>query len=691
MFRALADLADRRPRRTVIAAVVLAVLAAALGGSVADRLGPYDADDPASESYRAGQLLERSGANPTVDVVALTDRAQAERIAAELRRDPDIGRVTSPRQGGPGFVSRDRTRAYVTASFRPGVDEPDVSERLIDRFEGRDGVLLGGVEITQRQANEQVSKDLARAEMLAFPILFVLSLLFFRSAVAALLPLLVGGLSIVFTFLALRVASDLGTVSVFALNLVTGLGLGLAIDYSLFMVSRYREEIARHGPGREALRRTLATAGRTVLFSSLTVAAAVASLMVFPQNFLYSMGLGGSIVALIACGVALIVLPAVLALLGERVNSLAPARLQRAAEREARSEGTGFWYRLSRFVQRRPLRVAIASAATLVALGIPFLSIDFTAIDAQVLPADASGHRVDDALRTDFPPNRTTSTYLAVESAPGPEVEAYRRELRALPGVAEVSPVQPVEAGTTRIDVISRTAPLADQSQALVEDIRALDPPFTVSAGGQSASFIDLEDSVLAHLPIALAIIAAATLIVLFLFTGSLILPLKAVLMNLLTLSATFGFLVFVFQDGRLEGLLGYTSQGALEITQPIFLLAVAFGLSTDYGVFLLSRIKEARERGASDRDAVAIGLERTGRIVTAAALLFCVAIGAFATSEMVFIKELGLGTACAVVVDATIVRALLVPSLMELLGRWNWWAPKPLRRLHARIGLAEA
>jgi uncharacterized membrane protein YdfJ with MMPL/SSD domain len=239
--------------------------------------------------------------------------------------------------------------------------------------------------------------------------------------------------------------------------------------------------------------------------------------------------------------------------------------------------------------------------------------------------------------------------------------------------------------------VISRSGPLTEESKAVVEEIRALDPPFEVAAGGDTASFIDLEDSVLRHLPMTLAIIAMATLVVLFAFTGSLLLPIKAVLMNVLTLSATFGFLVFVFQDGRFENLLGYTSQGALEITQPIFLMAVAFGLSTDYGVFLLSRIKEARERGASDGDAVAIGLERTGRIVTAAAVLFCVAIGAFATSKMVFIKELGLGTAVAVLVDATIVRALLVPSLMELLGRFNWWAPRPLRRLYARVGLSEA
>jgi uncharacterized membrane protein YdfJ with MMPL/SSD domain len=701
MFTALADLADRRGRRVVLLAVLAAVMAGAVGGSVADRLDPYNADDPASESYRAERLLERSGAEPSVDVVALVDtgadvrsapgRAKVARVAAELRRDPGIGSVTTFEEGGRALISRDGTASYVAASLAPGVDESDAADRLIERFDGRDGVTLGGGEIANRQANEQVSEDLARAELLAFPILFVLSFVFFRSLVSALLPLLVGGLSIVFTFLALRVASEFGSVSVFALNLVTGLGLGLAIDYSMFMVSRYREELARHGPGREALRRTVGTAGRTVLFSSLTVAAAMASLLVFPQNFLHSMGLGGMMVALIACAVALVILPAVLALLGTRVNALAPGRLQRAAEREALGVQEGFWYRLSRFVQRRPKRVALASAATLVALGIPFLSIEFTTVDAQVLPEKASARQVDTALNTDFPAHRTTATYLAIEGSPGPETETYARELRRLDGAAEVSAPREIGGGTTRIDVTSNGGPLTEGSQALVEDIRALEPPFAVAAGGPTAGFVDLKESVLDHLPVALAIIAIATILVLFLMTGSVVLPVKAVLMNALTLSATFGMLVLVFQDGRFEDLLGYTSQGALELTQPIFLLAVVFGLSTDYGVFLLSRIKEARDGGAPDGDAVAIGLQRTGRIVTAAAVLFCVAIGAFATSEMVFIKELGLGTAFAVLLDATIVRALLVPSLMELLGRWNWWAPRPLRRLHARIGLGEA
>jgi RND superfamily putative drug exporter len=247
-----------------------------------------------------------------------------------------------------------------------------------------------------------------------------------------------------------------------------------------------------------------------------------------------------------------------------------------------------------------------------------------------------------------------------------------------------------VADGVTRIDVISRGGELDDASQTLVQDMRALDPGFEALVGGQAAEFIDQRQSIGDHLPLALAIVALSTIVVLFLMTGSVILPLKAILMNVLTLSAAFGLLVLIFQDGRLEGPLDYQSLGALDLTQPVVLFAVAFGLSTDYGVFLLGRIKEARDAGASDRESVAIGLERTGRIVTAAAILFCVAIGAFATSQIIFIKQVGLGTAIAVLLDATIIRALLVPSLMELLGRWNWWAPRPLRRLHDRYGLSE-
>jgi RND superfamily putative drug exporter len=395
-------------------------------------------------------------------------------------------------------------------------------------------------------------------------------------------------------------------------------------------------------------------------------------------------------VSIIAATVALTVLPAVLVLLGPRVNALAPKRLQRARESESRGAQQGFWYRLSRGVMRRPGATAIASAAVLLALGAPFLGIKFTSVDASVLPETASARQVDDSINREFPPAQTAPIAVVAKDASPRELQRYAGQLRELPGVATVNPPQRLDGDTSLLNVVSEHRALDDRTQDLVRDVREVPAGFPVLAGGETAEFVDLQSSLTDHLPLAIAIIVVATLIVLFLMTGSVILPLKAVLMNALTLSAAFGILVLVFQDGRLESLLDYTSQGALESTQPIVLFALAFGLSTDYGVFLLSRIKEARDAGASDDEAVALGLQRTGRIVTAAALLFCVAIGAFATSEIIFIKQVGLGTALAVLIDATIVRALLVPSLMRLLGRWNWWAPKPLRRLHDRLGISE-
>ncbi len=702
MFTALSRLATGRPKWVVAVAILLAAVAVVLGGRVADRLDPYGADDPDTEVVKADEAAEAAGTRNGVNVVALVQTPQGARsaegqkrvdeVARELRSEREVGRVTTFREGGSALVARDGRSTYLAVTLKPGDDTEDeaVAERLERSVADIPGVKLGGESVAEPQVNEQVSEDLARAEMLAFPILALLSFLFFRSLVASLLPIMVGGLSIVLTFLGLRLASELGSVSVFALNLVTGLGLGLAIDYSLFIVSRYREELERVGPGAEAMRRTLATAGRTVFFSSLTVTAALAALLVFPQRFLYSMGLGGMMVSIIAATVALTVLPAVLVLLGPRVNALAPKRLQRARESESRGAQQGFWYRLSRGVMRRPGTTAIASAAVLLALGAPFLGIKFTSVDPSVLPETASARQVDDAINRDFPPAQTAPIAVVAKDASPPELQRYAGRLRELPGVATVNPPQRLDGDTSLINVVSEHRVLDDRTQDLVRDVRAAPAGFPVLAGGVTAEFVDLQSSLSDHLPLAIAIIVVATLIVLFLMTGSVILPLKAVLMNALTLSAAFGILVLVFQDGRLEGLLDYTSQGALESTQPIVLFALAFGLSTDYGVFLLSRIKEARDAGASDEEAVALGLQRTGRIVTAAALLFCVAIGAFATSEIIFIKQVGLGTALAVLIDATIVRALLVPSLMRLLGRWNWWAPRPLRRLHDRLGISE-
>jgi RND superfamily putative drug exporter len=694
----LARLASRHPRSVIALATLCFAVAGYLGFSVVDRLAPYGADDPDTESVIANERLAEAGYQEMGVVVLIEDvdvrtpagASPVEEVAAEVRGVEGVGEVVGYLDTrDEAFVARTGDATYLGVFTEGAGDEgEDTAKRVAEELADRENVLVGGPSLAQAQVGEKVESDLRRAELLAFPILFILSFLFFRSLVAALLPLLVGALAIVGSFFVLRVANEFADVSIFALNLITGLGLGLAIDYSLFIVSRYREELARVGPGAEALRRTLATAGRTVLFSSLTVAGAVAALMIFPQRFLYSMGIGGLGVTLLSAAIALIVLPAVLALLGPRVNALAPRALQRRAERDAHSLQEGFWYRLSRFVMRQPARIAIATATVLIVLGIPFLGIKFTSVDAQVLPDSESARQVDDRMRADFPPYRDTPIELYVE---GDRAAAERVAERAggLPGAAEVLPPLELEDSSYVVRVIADAPPLSERAQELVRALRAPDDGVLVT--GFTAGYIDLKASLADHLPLLIALIAGVTIVVLFAFTGSVILPLKQLVMNLLALSAVFGILVLIFQDGRLEGLLGYTSQGGLEATQPLLLFAVAFGLATDYGVFLLSRIKEARDGGVGEAESVAVGLERTGRIVTAAALLFAVAVGAFVTSEIIFIKEVGLGIALAVLIDATIVRALLVPSLMAMLGKWNWWAPEPLKRLHARLGWSEA
>jgi len=716
MLDSLARLMFRRRRRVLAAAVLLVVLGGAIGGPVAGLLdSDDDFDPPSAEAVQAREAIaEATGASASPDVIALVrlgqpiDTAAAAeklaRVVSAAEDTPGVARVdayrksvspSDPRKLGStgdvrraALVSRDRRSTYVAITLRNGTG-PDA---VVDRLEGMPGVLLGGPEVLADQAGEQVQEDLARAEMLAFPLLFLVSLLVFRGLVAALLPIGVGAVTVLSTFLLIRGVNEVEPMSVFALNLIIGLGLGLSIDYSLFVVSRFREEVENGLSTADALTATLRTAGRTVLFSAVTVAAALASLIVFEQRFLFSMGVGGVLVSLVAAAVALTILPALLAALGPRVNALAPARWRAAMHRDAARLEEGFWYRHSRRVMRRPGAVAAVTATLLILAGLPFTAIKFTGLDASVLGPSHSGRVVDDALAREFPPNRT-SPVLVVARAPESaraEVAAYARRLGELPGVLAIQRPQPAN-GLWRIGVVAKGLRLDESAKDAVRAVRAVDAPFPVQVGGRTAEFLDQQSALGDRISLALVILAATTLVILFLMTGSIVLPVKTLIMNLLSLSAALGLLVLIFQDGRLEGLLDYTSPGALDSSQPILLFATAFGLSTDYGVFLLTRIKEARDGGLSNDAAVAAGLQRTGRIVTAAAILFCIAIGAFVTSEMIFIKELGLGTALAVLIDATIVRALLVPSLMKLLGEWNWWAPRPLARLHARIGLAES
>jgi uncharacterized membrane protein YdfJ with MMPL/SSD domain len=704
MFDALARFADGNARRIGIVAIAFFLLAGAIGGSVASRLDPYGADDPATETVEARERLEDAGLRvPAVlavvedaPVAAASSRARVEALERGVRSRPDVESVTGYYDThSAAFVSDDRDATYFAISLKATGDKElqEVGGEIADELSSDPGVVVGGFAVAREQVNNQVENDLRTAEMIAFPLLFLLSLLFFRSLVASVLPLMIGGLAIVGTFLILRLASEFGSISIFALNLTTALGLGLAIDYSLFIVSRYREEIARSGPGLAAMRRVLATSGRTVFFSSLTVAAALASLLVFPQRFLYSMGLGGALVALFAALISLTVLPAVLTMLGSRVNAGAPKFLQRRAEADTEVNEDGFWYRLSRFVMRRSLPVATLSALLLIVMGLPFFGIKFNTVDPTVLPESASARQAYDTVSERFPPYHETPIWIDVEGGGPRAAAAVAARVGRVEGVAEVLAPQRLRGDVTAIQAVSANPFVSDASQETVKAIRELRPPpgTEVLVSGASADFIDFQSSLAAHMPIALAIVIVATLVILFLMTGSVVLPIKSLIMNFLNLSAVFGLLVLIFQDGRLEGFLDYSSPGAIEQTMPILLFAVAFGLSTDYAVFLLSRIKEARDGGASDSECVAIGLERTGRIVTAAALLFAVAMGAFATSQIIFIKENGVGTALAVLIDASIIRALLVPSLMELLGKWNWWAPAPLRRLHERFGISES
>ena len=685
MLSAVASAVARRPGLVVFGAAVLAAVALGFGANVAKHLAPFGFDDPSTESVKAREAVESAaGYDPDLVLTAIVrpfTRRNVERTVARLRGEPSTARVLSVYSTGDRtMVSRDGRATFVVALFKPLDDR--VRDRAAKRIEASFAhdptVELGGGVIAYEQVGRTVEEDLVRAELIAFPLLIALSFWVFRGLVAALLPPLVGALTILLSFLGLRLATGVTSLSVFALNLVTGMGLGLSIDWSLLVVSRFREELTVSREGAAA--RTIATAGRTVVFSSLTVAAAMASLLVFPQRFLLSMGVGGVLVSLAGGAVALVVLPAVLALLGPRVNALAPRRWQRA------DEGGG-WYSLARFVMRRAPVVAAASASLLLLLGLPFLRVAFTAADARVLPESASGRQVYEQLTRDF--TRPTVPFYAVLRGRRSDVAQFATRVSALRGSPRVLPPRRLASGVWLVDVYAGRDYLSGGSQRLVHEIRALQTPLDVLVGGGSAAFADEKSSLAGHLPAAIALVVVTTLIVLFLMTGSVILPLKALVMNALTVSAAFGFLVFVFQDGRLRGLLRYPAATGIDFTQPILLFAVAFALSTDYGVFLLARIKEYHDAGEPNEEAVARGLQRTGRIITAAALLFCAAVWTFATSRVVFVKQLGLGIGFAVLVDATLVRALLVPSLMRLLGDWNWWAPRPLRRLHRRIGLS--
>ncbi|HEU4397080.1 MAG TPA: MMPL family transporter [Actinomycetota bacterium] len=724
-----------RRRWAILAATLAAVaLAGAFGGGAIGHLKSGGFEDPAAESVKAAAVLRGTfgtgdpnlvllvtAKNGDVDDPAVTRRGQE--LTRRLAAEPDLTQVASYWSlHAPSLRSEDGRQALVLGRVTGDEEGLDERAKQLTAAYAADGpdvrVQVGGQIQVFREVGEQVERDLVRAEGIAIPITLLLLVVVFSSAVAGMLPVAVALLAIVGTLLLLRLLGDLTDVSIYALNLTTALGLGLAIDYSLFIVSRYREELRAGREPADALLVTMGTAGRTVLFSAATVAVALLALLVFPLYFLRSFGYAGiAVVALAAVG-ALVVLPALLAVLGRRVDRL---RLPVGRRRRYAAGGGGFWHRVATGVMRRPLPIAAVVVGLLLLLGTPFLGVSFGLPDDRVLSAGAVSRQVSDALRTSFAADESSAVSLVATGTGDPtgrlqDIDRYASALSRLDGVSRVDALSGSYADGRRLQgpppgpdgitpaarrfggsdgtwlsLVFSVEPYSAAGEDLVARVRALPDPLGVQVTGQAAQLVDTKASLAGHLPAAGAIIALVTSVLLFLFTGSVVIPLKALVLNLLSLTAVYGAMVFVFQDGHLADVLGFTATGTIDTSMPVLMFCIAFGLSMDYEVFLLSRIKEEHDRTGDTVAAVAVGLERSGRIVTAAAALLAIVFAAFATAQVSFLQLFGVGAALAVVVDATLIRALLVPAFMRLAGQANWWAPAPLRRLHRRVGLREA
>ena len=697
MFTRIARLTYAHPKLVLGGALAFVVVAVIAGGDVADRLKPAGFTDPESESVRAvdraAQMLGRDP-SPGLVVVARapggdartpTARAEIKRLAQIVAEDPEVAAVRTPFEPRTAreLISRDGSAVLILGHFShtDQADLEDAAERIPPRLHSDElDLTVGGFAVGFNDVNDTVRDDLTRAELIAFPILALLLLLVFRGLVAAALPLLIGGFAVVGTFLSLRVLSEFSEISIFALNITTALGLGLAVDYGLLLVSRYREELERSGPGWDAHRRTVETAGRAIFFSGLTVAAAAAAMIVLPQRFLYSMGAGAAAVSLLAAAGALLAIPAMLALLGDRVNALS---LRRASPPPA---GSGRWFRLARFVMRRPVAVALAVSLVLVAAALPLARATLVQPGNQSVPEGRDARTVTDAIDDEFTPNLDSPITATVDRADAARVRA---EVADLEGVRAVSTPQPLGDDRALLAATPVDEPLSSAAQDTARSVRSIAGDGGL-VGGASAEFIDFKQSLVDHAPLVAALVATSTFILLFLLTGSVILPLKTLLMNVLSIAAAFGLTVLVFEDGFGSGLFDYNGPEAIETALLVVVGATTFGLATDYAVLVLARIKEYHDAGEDNETAVALGIERTGRVITAAAVMLAVVFLAFTSSSIFFMKQVGFAQAVAVLIDASIIRALLVPALMRLLGQWNWWAPRPLRRLHERLGFSE-
>jgi len=725
MFTFLGRFTFRRRWVVLVGTVVFMTAALVTGLSVFDKLGSGGFEDPNAESTQATEILaDRFEAGSPNLVLLVTapdgdvDGSSAVQAGTELTDalidEPGVEQVTSywgaleDGGGSPELRSTDGDTGLVLVRLSGTENEADVvSTRLQEAYEGSAGdleVQIGGPGVG---LGETIGEDLARAEAIAIPITLLLLLLVFGGVIAALLPLAVGMLAIMGTFLALFLIASATDVSIFSINLATALGLGLAIDYSLLVVSRFREEFAKDSDTQAAVARTMQTAGRTVAFSAITVAVSLSALLIFPLYFLRSFAYAGISVVAIAALAALFTLPALLSVLGPRVNKFAVRRKPKASNEAGAS--SGFWYSLSHTVMRRPILTGLPVVVLLAALALPFLGVSFSLPDDRALPTDSTARIVGDSLRNDFDDTGATSFPVVLPEATDEQTTAMAELISDIPEVNQVETSTGTFAGGARttepgppsarfsdgsgsyLTVFSSAEPVSPEGEALVNQIRALDAdvPFLVS--GAAAQLVDSKTAIFGLVPLALGIIALATFILLFLMTGSVLVPIKAIVLNVLSLGATFGAMVWVFQNGNGAELLNFTSTGTLDTSIPVLMFCIAFGLSMDYEVFLLSRIKEEHDRTGDTRAAVAVGLQKTGKIMTAAAGVLAVTFIAFSTSQVTFIKMMGLGLTIAILMDATLVRGVLVPAFMRLAGEANWWAPPFMRKLHNRFGLSES
>lgn len=746
MLQGIARLAIAAPRRIIGAALLVFLAAAVFGIPVAKSLSPGGFQDPNSESARAIKVLtDKFGQSGQQMLILVTSpggvnseaaRSVGTDVVGQLQRSPLVYNVTSPWTGpapaSGDLVSTDGKSGLIVVNIKGGENNAQKNaQTLADEIvHDRDGVTVraGGSAMEYAQINEQNQADLLVMEAIAIPLSFLVLVWVFGGLLAAALPMALGALAVVGSMSALRLVTFTTEVSIFALNLSTALGLALAIDYTLLIISRYRDELAEGSDPDEALIRTMATSGRTVLFSATTVALSMAATVAFPMYFLKSFAYAGVATVAFVAAASIMITPAAIVLLGPRLDAWDVRRLIRRMlgrpEPVHKPVEQLFWYRSTKFVMRRWLPIGLAVLALLVLLGLPFLSVKWGFPDDRVLPRTASAHQVGDRLRKDFAHDLAMAVPVVVPDARGltpADLDGYAADLSRVPDVSSVSAPSGTFVGGNKVGPPAGATGFADGSAFLT--VYSIAPLFSQASdtqltrlhqvGGPAGRSVEMagvvqvnRDSVAAvtdRLPLVLGLMAVITLVLLFLLTGSVVLPVKALVCNVLSLSAAFGALVWIFQDGHL-GALGTTPSGTLVANMPVLLFCIAFGLSMDYEVFLVARIREywlasgaARpaapnpaEAHAANDESVALGVARTGRVITAAALVMSMSFAALIAAHVSFMRMFGLGLTLAVAADATLVRVVLVPAFMHVMGSWNWWAPKPLVWLHERFGISE-